>query len=164
MVCRLQSSQPSSPPLCRALHSRLGSPETGEVELPNKGVVIVIPRVGGPHHPCERRAARSPVSCHLASCQWSICKTSLDARSAVSCSLLSIRYRLTLESRQTLPLRLAVSIPARVKFSGGTTPHTAYGPALAGRVGQGSWKRFNSIRCSSHSPNPKAPAISMCSG
>jgi len=37
------------------------SPETREVQLPDKGIVVEIPRVGGLHHLCERHAARSPV-------------------------------------------------------------------------------------------------------
>ncbi len=33
------------------------SPKTREVQLPDKGIVVEIPKVGGPHHRYERRAA-----------------------------------------------------------------------------------------------------------
>jgi len=36
--------------------------------------------------------------------------------------------------------------------------------AMPGKSRHESSKRFNSIRFSSHSPKPKAPAISICSG
>ena len=33
------------------------SPETREVQPPDKDIIVEIPRVGGLHHRCERRAA-----------------------------------------------------------------------------------------------------------
>jgi hypothetical protein len=36
------------------------SPETTEVQPPDKGIVVEVPRVGGLHHRYERRAALSP--------------------------------------------------------------------------------------------------------